>query len=109
LEALQDPGLEFDRARPEDKVICRELRPVLEARYGIRFAPVELAARFAFEHGAPPHPTFGFHGEFNLPLAMPEDDLWWALQRLPERLWTQGKVWRWVVKLRKGGHARLAR
>jgi hypothetical protein len=108
LEALQDPGLEFDAGRPEDKVICRELRPELEARHGIRFAPVELAERFAFEHGVPPGPAFGFHGEFNLPLAMPEADLWWALERLPERLWIQGRVWRWVARARKSGRRALA-
>ena len=106
LEALQD--LDFNLARPEDKVICRELRPVLEEKHAVRFAPVDLAERFAFEHGAPPGPVFGFHGEFNLPLAMPEDDLWWAMERLPERLWTEAKVWRWIVKLRKGGQAALA-
>ena len=108
LEALQDPDLGFDLARPEDKVICRELRPVLEQKHAIRFAPVELAERFAFEHGAPPGPVFGFHGEFNLPLVMPEQDLWWALERIPERLWTEGRVWRWVVRLRKAGQAEVA-
>lgn len=103
LEALQDPELEFDPDRPEDKVICRELRPVLEARHGVRFAPLELARRFAFEHPPPAHPTFGFHGALNLPLAMPEADLIWALERLPASMWAQGKVRRWVARLHKLG------
>ncbi len=85
------------------QAICRELRPVLEQKNAIRFAPVELAERFAFEHGAPPGPTFGFHGAFNLPLAMPESDLWWALERIPERLWSEGAIWRWVARARKAG------
>jgi len=105
LEALQDPALAFDPRRPEDKVICRELRPALEARHGVRFAPVELAARFAFEHLPPPHPTFGFHGHANLPLAMPEADLWVALEELPDRLWSEGRIWSWIVRLRKLGRA----
>ena len=108
LEALQDPDLDFDLARPEDKVICRELRPELEEKHGIRFAPVELAERFAFEHAAPPGPVFGFHGEFNLPMAMPEQDLRWALERIPERLWSEGRVWRWIVRARKAGRTELA-
>ena len=108
LEALQDPSLAFNPRRAEDKVICRELRPVLEEKHGIRFAPVELAERFAFEHGGDPGAAFGFHGTFNLPLAMPEQDLWWALERLPEAMWTEGKVLRWVVRARKRGHGDLA-
>ncbi|HEY5412006.1 MAG TPA: hypothetical protein VIJ94_14885 [Caulobacteraceae bacterium] len=87
---------------------CRELRPLLEQRHGIRFAPVELAERFSFEHGAPPGPTFGFHGAFNLPRAMPEADLWWALERIPERLWSEGVIWRWVTRARKDGRGAFA-
>lgn len=43
---------------PEDDTICRRYRPALEAE-GFRFAPIDLAARFSFEHGRPP--AFGFH------------------------------------------------
>jgi len=51
---------EFPYRYPEDDAICRDYRPALE-RAGFRFAPVELALRFSFEHGKPPFPTFGFH------------------------------------------------
>lgn len=57
-----NPGI----SHPEDAVICRELRPLLEAQHGIKFAPVEVAERFSFE-GYNQYGTytgqFGFHGE----------------------------------------------
>ncbi len=60
LEALQDPA--FKVQTPEDTAICRTHRPLLEARYGLRFAPPALAERFSFEALPPAAPTFGFHG-----------------------------------------------
>jgi hypothetical protein len=50
----------------EDVAICRVHRPMLEQHFGIGFADVELAGRFAYERGVPAGPTFGFHGVFNL-------------------------------------------
>lgn len=52
---------------PEDVAICRNSRRLLEDQHAIRFAPPEVAERFAFERG-PPGRTFGFHGSFNFPL-----------------------------------------
>ena len=53
---------------PEDHMICRKYRKYLETKYGIKFAPVEVAMRFSFEgwglteeykqYGG----SFGFHG-----------------------------------------------
>jgi hypothetical protein len=57
---------------PEDVCICRTNRQVLETRHGIKFAPESVAARFAFERTIPVEPTFGFHGLFNFPAALPE-------------------------------------
>lgn len=51
---------------PEDVYICRVMRPRLERDHEIRFAPPELAERFAYERKVPAAPTFGFHGCFNL-------------------------------------------
>ncbi|MBI1284066.1 MAG: tetratricopeptide repeat protein [Thiobacillus sp.] len=64
LEALQDPAI--DRYEPEDELICRHYRPLLESRYGTRFAPPEVADRFSFETTYPPGKTLGFHGLFNM-------------------------------------------
>ena len=108
LEALADPELAFDPTRPEDKVICRELRPQLEEKHGIRFAPVELAARFSFEHGGHEQPTFGFHGDFNFPLVLPEADLFEALRLVPASFWSEGRIWKWLRRARKAGRTDLA-
>jgi len=51
---------------PEDEVICRRLRPALEAR-GMRFAPEALAWRFSVEHGDMSHGPYGFHGPARFP------------------------------------------
>lgn len=65
LEACTSPG--FQRIPgPEDDLICRHNRPYLEKFHGIRFAPAEVADRFAYERNEPQAPTFGFHGLFNL-------------------------------------------
>jgi tetratricopeptide (TPR) repeat protein len=64
LEALQDPAIE--RFEPEDVMVCRDYRPLLESRHGIRFAPTEVADRFAFETTYPQGRPLGFHGLFNM-------------------------------------------
>jgi len=66
LELLAAPGLPDPGDQPEDHYICRTLRPMLEARHGIRFAPRALADRFAYECSHPEGPTFGFHGLYNM-------------------------------------------
>lgn len=73
LEALQDT--EIDQFEPEDVHICREYRPLLESRYGIRFAPAEVADRFSFETTYPKSRTFGFHGLFNMWCCLSDDDV----------------------------------
>jgi hypothetical protein len=60
---------------PEDVAICRLLRPQLEQRFGIRFAPTALAGRFSYDDTIPRHPTFGFHGMLNLRRQEPESEL----------------------------------
>lgn len=49
----------------EDILICRVWRDALE-RAGIRFAPLDVARRFAFERNPRRGDEFGFHGIFNL-------------------------------------------
>jgi len=73
LEALQDPAI--DRFEPEDELICRHYRPLLESRYGMRFAPPEVADRFSFETTYPPGKTLGFHGLFNIWLFLSDEEV----------------------------------
>lgn len=86
LEALQDPRI--TPTHPEDACIAQQYRPLLEREHGIRFAPAELAARFAFERVAPPGPTFGFHGLFNLPRVMDTPELTAFVDALPDEMFT---------------------
>jgi len=53
---------------PEDVALCRTYRRMLEQDHGVRFAPLAVARRFAFENERPSGPTLGFHGPYNLPL-----------------------------------------
>jgi hypothetical protein len=62
-----DPWI--DVLHPEDQSICIVYRYYLEEKYGIEFAPADVAQKFAFESVAPPCPTFGFHNFDALPHA----------------------------------------
>lgn len=63
-----------DEAEPEDRTICVTLRPLLESRFGIRFAPLDIAQRFSCEYGTY-RPTFGFHGMLNFTHTMSATEL----------------------------------
>jgi Protein of unknown function (DUF5672) len=65
LEVLQDDAIQIPDGVPEDLFICVTLHDRLEQR-GIKFAPLELAQRFALEgnekDGVVWTDQFGFHG-----------------------------------------------
>ncbi len=53
------------RSIPEDNLVCKVYRPILEREYGILFAPVEIADRFSIEAKSDSSwlsKSFGFHG-----------------------------------------------
>ena len=71
LNALRDaPEIQsYDAKREafaEDVAICCVFRRVLEERYGIRFAPGDVADRFAAEAIVPTAGSFGFHNLMHL-------------------------------------------
>jgi len=84
LQALQDPAITPEH--PEDTCICHTHRARLEQVHGIRFATPAQAARFAYERVAPPGPTFGFHGLFNLHRHLAPDALHALVLSLPDSL-----------------------
>jgi hypothetical protein len=84
LQALMDPAMVV--RHPEDTCICHDNRQRLEDAHGIRFAPLSLATRFAYERVLPGGPTFGFHGLFNLHRVMPPEALHTLLLGLPDSL-----------------------
>jgi hypothetical protein len=82
LRAGLDPRIVHEH--PEDLVLCTTYRSLLEGEHGLRFAPPELAQRFAFENRPPRQATFGFHGPYNLPRALDEATLHSWLPQLPD-------------------------
>ncbi|WP_428332606.1 DUF5672 family protein [Novosphingobium sp.] len=64
LQILSEYDVRANEA--EDVAICRRLRPDLEERYAIRFAPADVAAHFSWERLPHSGCTFGYHGVFNM-------------------------------------------
>lgn len=77
--------LDHNDGEPEDMAICVTLRPRLEAEFGVKFAPLEVAQRFAHEYG-PVIPAFGFHGMHNFAHVMSPDELRAWLATAPDDL-----------------------
>jgi len=71
---------------PEDVAICRTHRPMLEQRFGLRFAPEEVAQRFAYERMTPTGKEFGFHGALNMVGLVPSRELSALLAELEPNL-----------------------
>lgn len=82
LQAGLDPRIQHEH--PEDLKLGRDYRALLEQEHGVRFAPPSLARRFAFENESPAGPTFGFHGPYNLPRVLDEDEMLACLAQLPD-------------------------
>ena len=73
LDALLDEDIvDLD---PEDEAIGRRYRPLLESKYGIRFAPEEIAEAFSYETISPKGDPFGFHGLFHMWSVLPQQEL----------------------------------
>lgn len=68
--------LPFPYGQAEDMVICVHYRNLLTSK-GFKFAPLEVAKKFSYEHKVDPLHTFsssfGFHAKFNLNL-VPKND-----------------------------------
>ncbi|WP_353427764.1 hypothetical protein NHB34_01315 [Polynucleobacter sp. MWH-UH19D] len=80
LKAIKQPG--FVKKHPEDYCICVDNREFLEKKYGIHFAPAEIAEQFAVERSLW-HPAFGFHGFFNFGYVLDDDQLSLFLNLMP--------------------------
>lgn len=109
LQALADP--EFCGEHPEDVVICRTNRALLESRHGIRFANPATADRFSYERSKRRGPTFGFHGVFNLPDVIGPDGFWQTYLTLDSRGAVFHDFWLLVrsVLMSRGGAKRAIR
>ncbi len=83
LQALS--RLPYDPRVPEDVFVCRYQRALLEQEFGMRFAPLGIAAHFSVEEIPVAFPTFGFHGLFWLP-AVYGKRLDFLLENLPAQI-----------------------
>ncbi len=92
LQALADPRVRLIPGMNEDDLICRAYRPFLEAEYGIRFAPADVAARFSYERSRPIAPTFGFHAAYNMWRHVDDETLMDIVRALNERTFTSTMV-----------------
>jgi hypothetical protein len=105
LEACRE--LPFDGSRAEDVVICRLYRDQLD-RMGMRFAPEELARRFAYERTAPAGGEFGFHGVFNLVQHLSEAEVLALLRTIEPSVLSRNEhveLLRWALSRGYGRHA----
>lgn len=105
LTALK--SLAPDTAEPEDMVICVTLRPQLESEFGIRFAPLDVAQRFACEYG-PHRPAFGFHGMLNFAHALNNTELNQWLDEAPIDLICSHHARKLVKTLMQNGRCEAA-
>lgn len=107
LEACGDER--FVMGHPEDAAICVNNRHFLETEKGIRFAPPEVAERFSFERTRDGGPHFGFHGLFNLPFVMADEELPGFVAALPPRVAWMGELFEALLAYMATGRVKEAR
>jgi hypothetical protein len=76
LQALRDPMIQMTPEsrfgmKHEDAYIGVVHRQYLDKKFGIRFAPPEVAAQFSYELGSYSKPSMSFHGFWNVIKFMP--------------------------------------
>jgi hypothetical protein len=100
LRHLRQQEAEPDIDTAEDLQICFKYRATLEA-LALRIAGTELASAFAFERplaageaisSAPPQ-SFGFHGVFNFPLVLAEEQILALFESMLPRMSSSWAVW----------------
>ena len=106
LEALSQLPCDGDEA--EDDVICKHLHQELVERFGIQFAPADVAAQFGIEQG-PLRSTFGFHGVEHFAWAFSEAELEDWLNTAPDELILHRHTRKLVKSLIAARRRRLAR
>jgi len=84
LDALTSD--EIVATHPEDTCIARTYRPLLEQRWGIRFADEAMAHQFAIERMQTLNSSFGFHGLSNLAHLLDASELAIFIENSPPTL-----------------------
>jgi hypothetical protein len=108
---LLDAGCDrrIEHVHPEDLMLAQRYRGLLEQEHGVRFAPITLARRFAYENEDPRQPTFGFHGPKNLAAVLDAATLQRWLDALPDEFFRGRDARRLARSLMRHRMAGLAR
>ena len=93
---------------PEDAVLCRQYRALLEKEHGVRFAPPAVARHFTYENETPLASTFGFHGPKNLAAVLDGETLLQWLDALPDDFFRGRDARRLARALLRHGEPRVA-
>jgi hypothetical protein len=92
----------------EDVAICRTHRSMLETRFGLRFAPEDVARRFAYERMDPTGEEFGFHGALNMVGLVSSRELRSLLRELEPNLLNRREHHELLYSALRRGDLRLA-
>lgn len=68
------------------------IRPQLEEMHGIRFPSVELANRFAYERPPSVEKTFGFHGLYNFPHHLTDDEMVSVIEKFTPHIMKKSEI-----------------
>lgn len=93
-------------SHPEDLAICRIHRPLLEREFGLRFADPATASHFSYERTPRNGREFGFHGVFNMPVELGDEEWWKTYKILDERGTLETDFWPLLWAVIKGPHGK---
>jgi hypothetical protein len=105
LLACKDPAIQLHEQRKfieEDAVQCVDHKQLLESKYGIKFAPTELAQQFSHEiqEGSYEYkPGFGFHGQWNVVKLADLDVVDYFIPRMDYKGWNIHKWHHFLYEL----------
>jgi len=100
-----DSAIQLTKQEPvaEDNIIGQHNRAYLEFKYGIKFAPTDVAKRFSFELGDY-RESFGFHGLWNMPINLSQEDFDQVMPLIDFANWNIYKWNHFIVALANKGY-----
>jgi hypothetical protein len=105
IKALQN--IKIPKKHPEDQCICIDNRQILESKYQIKFAPLEIAEKFGVERGCW-RETFGFHGFFNFHKVLSDRDLRHVAYKIPSQFLNGIDTYELIKQLVQNNKIKLA-
>lgn len=108
LDACKDVKIQLNGpADNEDTAICVDYRPYLESRYGIQYAPRDVAGKFSTENFYQ-EPSFGFHGIWNAARFLNKAEIEYMMNHITYTWKDLSKAQLWVNILSERGFKDLA-